>query len=105
MSRRSDRWMTPGVAAVLVLCGTVVVLAVLAAVTYLTARGFDPQPVVQLAGTLVAAVASLGTFLAQLVNRRTTAKVERNTGLLASGVADTLDELDRRVGRHSWSET
>lgn len=105
MSRRSDRWMTPGVAAVLVLCGTVVVLAVLAAVTYLTARGFDPQPVVQLAGSLVAAVAAVGNVVLQLINRRTQAKVERNTGVLAANVADTLDELDRERGRHASPET
>src|SRR5215207_3316620 len=66
VTRTSDRWMTPGVVVVLVLAGTVVCLGVLAAVTYLTARGFDPQPIVQLAGTLVAAVSSLGTFVVQL---------------------------------------
>jgi hypothetical protein len=95
--------MTPGVVMVLILAGTVVCLGVLGAVTYLTARGFDPQPVVQLTGTLVAAVTSLGTFVVQLVTRRTTTKVERNTGQLANAVVDTLDELDRERGRHSYT--
>jgi hypothetical protein len=94
--------MTPGVVCVLILAGAVVVLGVLAAVTYLTVRGFDPQPVLQLAGTLVAAVGSVGTFVVQLVARRGVAKVERQTGRLATGVLDTLDEIDRNRGRHTY---
>jgi hypothetical protein len=100
-TRRSDRWLTPAVLVALVLAATVVVLAVLAAVTYLVARGFDPAPVVQLAGTMVAAVSALGTFVVQLVSRRTVTKVERQTGRLASGVGDVLDELDATRGRHA----
>lgn len=88
----------------LIVAGTVVVLAVLAAVTYLTARGFDPQPVVQLTGTLVAAATGVGTFLLNLAGRRTVAKVERQTGRLASGVVDVLDELDAARGRHSYPQ-
>jgi hypothetical protein len=100
--RRSDRWMTPGVVCVLILCGAVVVMGVLAAVTYLTVRGFDPQPVLQLAGTLVAAAGAWVNVVVGLVSRRGVAKVERQTGRLATGVLDTLDELDRERGRHSY---
>lgn len=102
--RTSDRWLTPAVVAVLILAGTVVVLGVLGAVTYVTVRGFDPQPVVQLAGTLVAAASALGTFVVQLVSRRGVAKVERQTGLLATGVGGVLDELDRTRGRHAGDQ-
>lgn len=90
---RSDRWVTPGVVVVFILAGAVVVLAVLAAVTYLTARGYDPAPIVQLAGTLLAAAGALGTFLQGLFNRRTITKVERNNGQLASAVADVVDVI------------
>jgi hypothetical protein len=102
MERKSDRWMTPGVLCVLVLAGTVVVLAVLAAVTYLTARGFDPQPIVQLTGTLVGAAAALGTFVQNTLTRRTTAKVERETGRLATGVVQVVDQLEAERGRHAY---
>ncbi len=86
----------------LVLGGVVVVLGVLGAVTYVTVRGFDPQPVVQLAGTLVAAASALGTFVVQLVSRRTVTKVERQAGRLATGVHDVLEELDATRGRHTY---
>jgi len=89
------------VVAVLIVAGTVVVLAVLAAVTYLTARGFDAQPVVQLTGTLVAAAASAGTFLLNLAGRRTQTKVERNTGVLGRGVVQLVDQLEEQRGRHA----
>lgn len=102
--RADDRWLTPGVVVVLILAGTVVCVCVLAAVTYLTARGYDPQPVVTLAGTLVAAVAAAGNFVLSLLTRRTTTRVERNTGEmarntgdLASGVYDVADRLDAAV--------
>lgn len=103
-TRRSDRWLTPAVLVALVLAAAVVVLGVLASVTYVTVRGFDPQPVVQLAGTLVAAASALGTFVVQLISRRTVTKVERQTGRLASGVVGVLDELDATRGRHSPPE-
>lgn len=99
--RASDRWVTPWVVAVLILSGTVVVLAVLAAVTYLTARGFDPEPIVQLTGTLVAAAAATGNFVLSLVKRRTEANTQLQVGRLASGVEGVVTELDRSRGRHT----
>lgn len=102
MSRRaSDRWVTPWVVVVLVLCGTLVVLAVLAAVTYLTARGFDPEPIVQLTGTLVAAAAASGNFVLSLVKRKTETKVERSVGVLGRGVVQALEELEEARGAHA----
>jgi hypothetical protein len=86
---------------VLIAAGTVVVLAVLAAVTYLTARGFDPQPIVQLVGTLVAAAASAGTFLLNLAGRKTQTATQRQVGRLATGVTGVVQELDASRGRHA----
>lgn len=81
--------------------GAIVVLGLVLAVTYLTARGYDPQPVVQLAGTAVAALAAVGTFVQNLATRRTTTKVERNTGTLAAGVVQVVDQLEHERGRHA----
>lgn len=103
-ARASDRWVTPWVVVVLILAGTVIVLFLLAAVTYLTARGFDPQPVVSLTGTLVAAAAASGNFLLSLVKRKTETHTQAQVGRLASGVGDVLDELDAARGRHSGPE-
>jgi hypothetical protein len=107
-TRKDDRWLTPGVVVALILAGTIVVLGVLAAITYLTARGFDPQPVVQLTGTLLGAAAALGTFVQQLYTRRSTTKTERNTGVLAAhannladAVYEVADAMPRPVPRHA----
>lgn len=100
-ARSSDRWATPLVFVALIFAGLVVVLAVLAAVTYLTVRGADPQPIVQLTGTLVAAVGSVGTFVVGLVSRRGQARVEREAGRLATGTRSALEELERERGRHA----
>lgn len=72
--------------AVAVVCGSLVVLGVAALVAYLTARGVDPAPVLQLASTAAAAVGSLGTLVLQLVGRRTATKTEKWAGQLASAV-------------------
>lgn len=97
--RSSDRWITPGVVAILILAGTIVVLAILAAVTYLTARGYDPEPIVQLVGTLVAAAAASGNFLLSLVKRRSETKVERYTG---RDLPAKVDELAAKVDAALW---
>lgn len=91
--RRSDRWVTPGVVCTAIVCGSLVVLGVAAMVAYLAARGVDAQPVVQLAGIAVGACGSAGTLVLQLVGRKTVAKIERRTGLLAFDVADGLAEV------------
>lgn len=99
--RASDRWVTPAVVVVLIMAGTLVVLSVLGAVTYLTARGFDPEPVVQLTGTLVAAATSCGTFVLALVKRKTETNTQRQVGRLATGVEVVVEELDASRGRHA----
>jgi hypothetical protein len=91
--RNSDRWITPGVIIVGLLGATVCILATIAAVAWLTARGMDPQPMLQLVAVAVAALGSVGSFVVQLTNRRTTTKVERNTGNLANAVADVVDTI------------
>ena len=99
--RQSDRYVTPGVVIWGLVLGTLVLLAILGAVTFLTWQGYDPAPVVELVANLVAALGALGTLVLQLVNRATVAKVERNTGAIAAGELDRLhppptDRLGRR---------
>lgn len=99
--RESDRWVTPRVIVAGMFLATVLVLAVIGSVTWLAAQGRDPDPMLRLVAQAVAAVGSVGTFLLQLTSRRTTAKVERQTGRLASGVVQVVDQLEAERGRHS----
>jgi hypothetical protein len=115
--RTSDRWVTPGVIVALIFTAGAITLSVFAAVTYLTVRGFDPAPVVELVGTLVAASTGCVTLLLQVASRRGVAKVERNTGLQGSEQAAVRDELGAvreevaavadylRPGSHAYPDT
>lgn len=103
-ARNTDRWVTPGVVGLALTLATVIILGIVAAVTYLTARGFDPAPVVKLVADLVAAVGALATVGLQLANRATVTKVERNTSPLAPGgvplrLEPPTEPLDGRHGR------
>jgi hypothetical protein len=82
-TRKSDRWLTPGVIIAALLVAGFTVASVVGSVAYLTARGIDPDPLLKLAGTLVAAAGSVGTFVLQLAQRAQNSKTERNTGVLA----------------------
>ena len=111
MARESDRWITPRVVAWMLLLGTVIILAVIASVTFLTVRGLDPDPMLRLVAQVSAAVFSAGTFLQGLITRRTTANTQRQAGLLASSTGQlaqavpwTLDELEARGGRQGAAE-
>lgn len=84
---KSDRWFTPGVLIAAIVVGGVVVAVVAASVTYLTAQGIDPDPMLKL-------VANVGTGLFALLNlvltmgmRTTATKTERNTGVLVGNTA------------------
>lgn len=103
MARRSDRWVTPGVIVWGMLLGTLLLLAVIGSITFLTWRGLDPDPMIRLTANVAAAVGTVGTFVLQLVTRRTTTNVETKVGQLVPAVVDTLDELDaaRAMGRHA----
>lgn len=101
--RDSDRWITPGVIMILILTAGGIVLAVFGAVTYLTVRGYDAAPVVELVGTLVAAGTGVVTLLLQLIQRRGVAKVERNTGVMASEQSALVEAL--QPGRHAYPDT
>jgi hypothetical protein len=92
--RDSDRWVTPRVVAVAIAGVVVIVLAVIGAVTFLSARGVDPAPMLKLAGTIAAGASSVLSLAVQLANRRTIAKAERNTGQLAGHVGDLVDVVD-----------
>jgi hypothetical protein len=84
--RDSDRLVTPRVIVVFLLVGAALVLATIGAVTYLSAIGRDPDPMLKLVAQAVTAVGSLGTLLLTLTGRQGIAKVERNTGLIAKQV-------------------
>lgn len=100
--RQSDRYVTPGVVIAGLTLATVVLLGIVGAVTFLTWQGFDPAPVVELVANLVAALGALGTLVLQLVNRATVAKVERNTGAIASGELERLSPAPtERRRRHA----
>jgi hypothetical protein len=104
MPRESDRWITPRVVAWMLLLATLVILAVIASVTFLTVRGLDPDPMLRLVAQVSAAVFSAGTFVQGLINRRTTTNVQKQAGLLATSTGQlatdvqyTLDELEAQV--------
>lgn len=104
--RNSDRWVTPGVVCVGIITVGLVVLGTAGLVTWLAARGVDPAPVLDLTAKIATAAGSLGTLALQLVSRRTVAKTERNTGLLANAVYDVADAMPRPVvPRHAYPET
>lgn len=92
--RDTDRWITPRVVAWALFLATVLVLAVIAAITYLTARGLDPDPMLSLVAKIATAIGTLGTLALQLSGRATITKVERNTGQLATAVDTTAEKVD-----------
>jgi hypothetical protein len=96
--RNSDRLATPAVVITLLVIGGLLVGGTVASVTYLTARGIDPEPVFKLAGLAVTACASLGGFVLQLVNRTTIAKTEQQAGVAASAVRQQNDHLQTLTG-------
>jgi hypothetical protein len=99
---KSDRWVTPGVIiAFLVVAGLLIALVV-AATAWLTSIGRDPEPLVRLVASLVAAAAGLGTFVLNLAGRRTATKTERNTGVGFGSVRAELDEVKR--GQQAMAE-
>lgn len=95
--RASDRYVTPGVVMVALVMGTVVVLSIVAVTGYLTARGYDPAPIVTLTANLLGAVGGLGTLVVQLVTRKTTTRIERNTGLLPAQVEQVATKVDQAL--------
>jgi hypothetical protein len=88
--RNSDRLATPAVVITLLVIGGLLVGGTVAAVTYLTARGVDPEPVFKLAGLAVTACASLGGFV---LHRVTIAKTEQQAGLANAAVRQQTDHL------------
>lgn len=110
--RDSDRWITPRVVALALFLATVLVLAVIAAITYLAARGISPDPMLSLVSKVAAAIGTLGTLALQLSGRATVAKVERNTGQLAAAqdttaaaVATTAKKVDAALWVDQQSTT
>jgi ABC-type phosphate transport system auxiliary subunit len=96
--RASDRWITPGVVMVALVMGTIAVLGIVGMVGYLTARGYDPAPIVTLTANLTAAAGALGSVVLQLVARKTQTRIEQHTGLLPAKV----DEVATKVEEALW---
>ena len=103
--RQTDRYLTPAVVVTLLLAATVIILATIGAVAYLTARGIDPDPMLRLLAQVTGAVTGTATLVLQLANRATVAKTERNTGVLASAVYEVADKMPQPVPRHAASDT
>lgn len=94
--RDSDRWITPGVVIAFLVIVGILVLATIGAVTYLTDRGLNAEPLLKLVGIAVTAASSVGSFVLQLVTRKTVTKTERNTGVMAGAVDALAGVLDTR---------
>lgn len=119
LRRNSDRLATPGVVITLLVVGGLLVAATIAAVTYLTARGLDPEPMFKLVGIAVTGLSSTGAFLLQIAATHRAAKAERNTGearvavqeqsghleQLAAAVYEVADALPRPRRRHDGDQT
>jgi hypothetical protein len=89
MARRdTDRWVTPRVVVWGLLAATIVVLAAIGSVTYLTAIGKDPSPMLDVVSQVGTAVAALGALAVQLANRATVTKVERNVNQQTKATED-----------------
>jgi hypothetical protein len=81
-TRRSDRWVTPSVIVAGILTAGVVTLGLTAGLVFLQYKGVNPQPVIDLVTKIVTAIGALGSLLLGIANRATTAKTERNTGII-----------------------
>jgi nitrate reductase gamma subunit len=104
-ARDSDRWVTPRVVVAGIAAVTLLLLAALAAVLWLTEKGLDPDPMLRLVAQIAGGASGVFSLLLQLAQRRTVAKTERNTGVLANAVYDVADAMPRPVARHSYPET
>jgi hypothetical protein len=81
-----------------------IVLATIGAIVWLSTHGVDPGPTIKFVLAIGGAVGGTTgplTLILQLASRSTTAKVERNTGVLASAVYDVADAMPRPVARHA----
>lgn len=106
--RQSDRWVTPGVVITGLLVACVIALALIATTAWLSSKGIDSGPVLDLITQIVTAVSALGALVLNLANRASTAKTERNTGVLAthtdalaSAVYEVADAMPKPAPRHA----
>lgn len=95
--RDSDRWVTPRVVAVAIAGVVVIVLAAIGAVTYLSARGVDPAPMLKLVGAIAAGASGVLSLFVQLANRVTITNTQRQAGRLATHVGDLVDVVDAQT--------
>jgi hypothetical protein len=109
--RNSDRWLTPWtIVAIVAILGTVV-LGISAGLVYLSSIGRDPSPVLDMITQVGTAAGALVAAGATLLSGARMAKVERNTGTLASAVYDVADAMPRPpappmvAARHAYADT
>lgn len=110
--RQSDRWVTPSTVIVGILTAGAVLALTIAAITWLTVQGVDPDPMLKLVATIGGGLAGVLSLLLQFANRATTVKTERNTGVLmnhtgdiANAVYEVADAIPRPVARHASDDT
>jgi hypothetical protein len=87
-TRKSDRWVTPGVIIAAILVAGLLLAVIAGGVTFLASKGIDPDPMLDLVAKVGTLITSTGALVLQLTGRATAAKTERNTGVLAGVVAD-----------------
>ena len=97
--RTSDRLLTPAVVIVALVIGGQVLAMVILAVTYLTARGVDPDPMLRLVTEAAGTVGVLVNLALTMGSRSGVAKVERTTGL---DLPAKVDELAQKVDAALW---
>lgn len=110
--RQSDRWVTPSTVIVGILTVGAVLALAIAAITWLTVQGVDPDPMLKLVAQIGGGVAGVLSLLLQFANRASTVKTERNTGVLMNHTGDIADAvyevagaIPRPVGRHLADDT
>jgi nitrate/nitrite transporter NarK len=83
-TRRSDRWVTPSVIVAGIVTSGIVILGIGAGLVFLQYKGIDPQPIIDLVTKIITAIGALGSLVLTLATRATSAKTERNTGIIAN---------------------
>lgn len=96
-TRKSDRWITPGVIIAAIVTTGLAVTGVALSVAYLSARGIDPDPMLKLVAQVGTGAGVLLNIVLVLAGRATATKVERNTGSIAGDVADVVDAVKAAV--------
>lgn len=99
---KSDRWITPGVVVAFLIVAGLLIGLMVGATAWLTSIDRDPEPLVRLTASLLAAAGALGSFALNLAQRRTATKTERSVGTELPAVRAELANV--RAGQHRMAE-